>query len=95
MFLHGNSCRLCLTDYSAPLFISHWGVSSGIPFFHYDITPLPADAPPSSGEPTYHGNSHQAVVFCMRYKSGRITPSFISLPTFEGETSAGYLVASY
>ena len=76
-------------------FISHLGVSSGIPFFHYDITPLPANALPPSGEPTFHGDSHQAVVLCMRYKSGRITPSFISLLTFEGETSAGYLAASY
>ena len=40
-------------------------------------------------------DSHQAVVLCMRYKSGRITASFISLPTFKEETSAGYLAASY
>ena len=62
-------CRLCLADYSAPLFIAHWGFSSGIPFVRYDITPLPADAPPSPSEPTNHGNSRQAVVLRMRYKS--------------------------
>ena len=59
------------------------GVSSGIPFCHYDVTQLPTNAPPPSGEPTYHGDSRQAVVLCMRYKSGRITASFISLLTFE------------
>ena len=66
---------------------SHWS--------HDDVTPLPANAPPPPGEPTYHGDSHQAVVLRMRYKSGQITASFISLPTFEGKTSAGYLAASY
>ena len=71
------------------------GLSSGIPFVCYDITPLPADAPPPPSEPTNHGDSRQAVVLRMRYKSGRITASFISLPTFEGETSAGHLAASY
>ena len=67
----------------------------GIPFFLYDVTPLPADALPPSGEPTYHGDSHQAVILRMHYKSGQITPSFISVSTFEGETSAGHLAASY
>ena len=66
------------------------GVSSGIPFFHYDVTPLPADAPPPSGEPTYHGDSRQAVVLCMCYKFGRIAASFISLPAFKVKTSAHY-----
>ena len=94
VFLHQNFCRLCLTDYSAPLFMARRGVSSGIPFFHYDITPLPANAPPPPGESTYHGDSRQAVVLRMHYKSGRITASFISLPAFEGKTSAGYLTDS-
>ena len=75
-----------------------WGVSLGSPFSHWshdDITPLPADAPPLPGESTYHGHSRQAVILRMRYKSGRITASLISFPTFEGKTSAGYLAASY
>ena len=90
MFLHRNFCRLCLTDYSAPLFMAHQGVSSGIPFFHYDVTPLPADALPPPGEPTYHANSRQAVVLRMHYKFGQIAASFISPPAFKGKTSARY-----
>ena len=90
MFLHRNFCRLCLTDYSAPLFMACWGLSSGIPFVHYDVTSLPADAPPLPGEPTNHGDSRQAVVLRMRYKSGLITASFISPPAFEGKMSTHY-----
>ena len=75
--------------------MAHQGLSSGIPFVCYDVTPLPADAPPPPSELTNHGDSRQAVVLRMRYKSRRITVSFISLPTFKGETSAGHLAASY
>ena len=45
---------------------------------------------PLPGESTYHSRSRQAVILRMRYKYGRITASFTSLPTFEGKTSAGY-----
>ena len=66
-----------MADYSAPTFIACWGFSSGIPFVHYDITPLPADALPPPSEPTNHDNSRQAVVLRMRYKFG---PNTASLP---------------
>ena len=56
-------------------------------WLHDDVTPLPADAPPPPGEPTYHGGSCQAVVLHMRYKSRWITVSFISPPASEGKTS--------
>ena len=80
MFLHRNSCRLCLADYSAPPFIDCWGFSSGIPSVRYDITPLPADIPPPPSEPTYHSDSRQAVVLRMRYKFGpnAASPHFFS-----------------
>ena len=90
MFLHRNFCRLCLADYSAPPFIARWGFSSGIPFVRYDVTPLPANAPPPLSEPTNHGDSRQAVVLHMRYKFRPITASFISPPAFEGKTSTRY-----
>ena len=95
MFLHQNFCRLCLAGYSTPPFIACWGFSLGIPFVCYDVTPLPADAPPPLREPTNHGNSRQAVVLHMRYKCRPNTASFISPPAFEGETSTRYLAASY
>ena len=85
MFLHRNFCRLCLTDYSAPLFMARWGFSSGNPFVCYDVTPLPADAPPPPCKPTNHGDSRQAVVLRMRYKFGPITASFISPPSLRRE----------
>ena len=75
MFLHRYFCRLCLADYSAPPFIGCWGFSLGIPFVCYDVTPLPADAPPPPSEPTNHGDSRQAVVLRMRYKFGPNTAS--------------------
>ena len=62
--------------------------------FH-DVTPLPADAPPPPCEPTYHGGSHQAVILCMCYKSGRITVSFISLPASEGKTSPFHCLVAH
>ena len=57
-------------------FYRHWGFSLGIPFVHYDVTPLPADTPPPPSEPANHGNSRQAVVLRMRYKFGPNTASF-------------------
>ena len=69
-----------------PLF-SHW--------LHDDVTPLPANALPPPGEPTYHGGSHQAVVLRMRYKSGRITVSFISPPASEGKMSPVHCVVAH
>ena len=68
-----------VSDYSDPPFIGRWGFSSGIPFVCYDITTLPADAPPPPSEPTNHGNSRQAVVLRMRYKFG---PNAVSLHFF-------------
>ena len=85
MSLHRNSCRLCLADYSAPPFIGRWGFSSGIPFVCYDVTPLPADAPPPLSEPTNHGDSHQAVVLCMRYKFGPNAASLHFFSSFRRE----------
>ena len=67
---------------------------SDSPFFH-DVTPLPANAPPPPGEPTYHGGSRQAVVLRMRYKSGRITASFISPPASEGKTSPFHCIVAH
>ena len=85
MFLHRNFCRLCLAGYSAPTFIARWGFSSGIPFVRYDVTPLPADAPPPPSEQTNHGDSHQAVVLRMRYKFGSNTASFHFFSSFRRE----------
>ena len=85
MFLHRNSCRLCLADYSAPPFIGRWGFSLGIPFVRYDITPLPADTPPPLSEPTNHGNSRQAVVLRMRYKFGPNAASLHFFSSFRRE----------
>ena len=85
MFLHRNSCRLCLADYSAPPFIGRWGFSSGIPFVHYDVTPLPADATPPPSEPTNHGDSRQAVVLRMRYKFGPNAASLHFFSSFRRE----------
>ena len=70
--------------------MARWGLSLGIPFVCYDVTPLPADALPPPGELTNHGDSRQAVVLRMRYKSGPITASFISPPAFKGKTSTCY-----
>ena len=85
MFLHRNFCRLCLAGYSAPPFIGRWGFSSGIPFVRYDVTPLPANAPPPLSEPTNHGDSRQAVVLHMRYKFGPNTASSHFFSSFRRE----------
>ena len=61
------------------------GLSTGIPFVRYDVTPLPANAPSPPGELTNHGNSRQAVVLHMRYKSGPITASSFLLQLLKGK----------
>ena len=66
---------------------SHW--------LHDDVTPLPANALPPLGEPTYHSGSCQAVYLCMHYKSGWITASFISPPASEGKTSPVHWVVAH
>ena len=62
--------------------LSYWSIA--------DITTLPAEAPPHLGEPTNQGCSHPDAILCMRYAFEQITPSFISLPAFEGKTSPDY-----
>ena len=66
-------------------FLARWGFSLGIPIVRYDITPLPADAPPPPSEPTNHGDSHQAVVLRMRYKFRPDTASFHFFSSFRRE----------
>ena len=61
------------------------GFPLGIPFVCYDVTPLPANAPPPPSEPTNHGDSRQAVVLHMRYKFGPITASFHFSSSFRRE----------
>ena len=84
-FLQVMLDRLLSSSFYGPL-----GAFLGNSFVHYDITPLPANAPPPPSEPTNHGDSHQAVILRMRYKSGPITASFISPLAFEGKTSTRY-----
>ena len=85
MFLHRDFCRLGLANYSAPPFIGRWGFSLGIPFVCYDVTPLPANAPPPLSEPANHGDSRQAVVLRMRYKFRPNTASFHFFSSFRRE----------
>ena len=62
--------------------LSYWSID--------DVTPLPSEALPHPGEPTNQGCSHPDAILCMHYAFKRITPSFISLPAFEGKTSPDY-----
>ena len=56
-----------------------------MPFVRYDVIPLPADTPPSPGEPTNYDDSRQAVVLRMRYKFGTDSASFHFFFSFRRE----------
>ena len=51
---------------------------------------FPPEALPHLGEPTNQGPSRPDAILRMRHASEWITPSFISLPAFEGKTSPNF-----